>query len=202
MSSWNHLLISLFVMIVHHSLLISQIAIRITFTQNLSFCHFYSLILVLHPKTISSFMLYLFQWLKKMVIFLPNFLSKIQCFNHFYCSSYNCFLKFDTKIIAFQLQALAEVCLGWIPALPSTSCVRSDQIRSVSQSCLTLSDPMNRSMPGLPVHHQLPEFTQTHVHRVSDAIQPSSVCSLIYKMGIEIILPRGILGIYVKCCVC
>ena len=40
---------------------------------------------------------------------------------------------------------------------------------SVSQSCLTLCDPMNRSTPGLPVHHQLPEFTQTHVHRVSDA---------------------------------
>ena len=37
----------------------------------------------------------------------------------------------------------------------------------------TLCDPMNRSMPGFPVHHQLPEFTQTHVHRVSDAIQPS-----------------------------
>ena len=50
---------------------------------------------------------------------------------------------------------------------------RSDQIRSVAQSCLTLCDPMNRSMPGLPVHHQLPEFTQTHVHRVSDAIQLS-----------------------------
>ena len=38
------------------------------------------------------------------------------------------------------------------------------QIRSVAQSCLTLCDPMNRSTPGLPVHHQLPEFTQTHVH--------------------------------------
>ena len=49
----------------------------------------------------------------------------------------------------------------------------SDQIRSVAQSCPTLWDPMNRSMLGLPVHHQHPEFTQTHVHRVSDAIQPS-----------------------------
>ena len=47
------------------------------------------------------------------------------------------------------------------------------QIRSVAQSCPTLCDPMNRSTPGLHVHHQLPEFTQTHVHRVSDAIQPS-----------------------------
>ena len=49
----------------------------------------------------------------------------------------------------------------------------SDQIRSVAQLCPTLLDPMNRSTPGLPVHHPLPEFTQTHVHRVSDAIQPS-----------------------------
>ena len=48
----------------------------------------------------------------------------------------------------------------------------SDQIRSVAQSCPTLCDPMNHSTPGLPVHHQLPEFTQTHVHWVSDAIQP------------------------------
>ena len=47
------------------------------------------------------------------------------------------------------------------------------QFSSVAQSCPTLCDPMNRSTPGLPVHHQLPEFTQTHVHRVGDAIQPS-----------------------------
>ena len=46
-------------------------------------------------------------------------------------------------------------------------------VSSVAQSCLTLRDPMNHSIPGLPIHHQLPEFTQTHVHRVSDAIQPS-----------------------------
>ena len=47
------------------------------------------------------------------------------------------------------------------------------QIRSVTQSRPTLCDPMNRSTPGLPVHHQPLEFTQTHVHRVSDTIQPS-----------------------------
>ena len=47
------------------------------------------------------------------------------------------------------------------------------QFSSVAQSCLTLCDPMNCSTPGLPVHHQLPEFTQTHIRRVSDAIQPS-----------------------------
>ena len=56
------------------------------------------------------------------------------------------------------------------------SCIqvyRSVQFSSVAQSCPTLWDPMNRSMPGLPVHHQLLEFTQTHVHRVSDVIQSS-----------------------------
>ena len=47
------------------------------------------------------------------------------------------------------------------------------QFSSVAQSCPTLCDPINHSTPGLPVHRQLPEFTQTHVHRVSDAIQPS-----------------------------
>ena len=47
------------------------------------------------------------------------------------------------------------------------------QFSSVTQSCLTLCDPVDYSMPGLPVHHQLPEFTQTHVHWVGDAIQPS-----------------------------
>ena len=47
-----------------------------------------------------------------------------------------------------------------------------DPFSSVAQSCLTLCDPMNRSMPGLLIHHQLPESTQTHVHQVGDAIQP------------------------------
>ena len=49
------------------------------------------------------------------------------------------------------------------------------QFSSVAQSCPTLCDSVNRSTPGPPVHHQLPESTQTHVHRVSDTIQPSSV---------------------------
>ena len=47
------------------------------------------------------------------------------------------------------------------------------QFSSVAQSCLTLCDPMNHSMPDLPVHHQPPESTQTHVHRVGNAIQPT-----------------------------
>ena len=51
------------------------------------------------------------------------------------------------------------------------------QFSSLTQSCPTLCHPMNRSMSGLPVHHQLLEFTQTHVHRVSDTIQPSNPLS-------------------------
>ena len=51
--------------------------------------------------------------------------------------------------------------------------IASVQFSSVVQSCLTLCDPMNCSTPGPPVHHRLPEFTQTHVHQVNDAIQPS-----------------------------
>ena len=54
-----------------------------------------------------------------------------------------------------------------------TQTFRSVQFSSVTQSYPTLCDPMNCSMPGLPVQHQLPEFTQTHVHQVGDAIQPS-----------------------------
>ena len=70
----------------------------------------------------------------------------------------------------------------WKPVQPRTpgTCTRVKLSKfngvlfsSVTQLCPTLCDPMNHSMPGLPVHHQLPEFTQTHVHRVGDAIQPS-----------------------------
>ena len=52
------------------------------------------------------------------------------------------------------------------------------QFSSVSKLCLTLCNPMNCSTPGLPVHHKLPEFTQTHAHQVGDAIQPSHPLSL------------------------
>ena len=61
----------------------------------------------------------------------------------------------------------------WIVFPQMGAAFSSVQFSLVAQSCPTLCNPMNRSMPGLPVHHQLPEFTQTHVHRVGDAIQPS-----------------------------
>ena len=64
----------------------------------------------------------------------------------------------------FQARVLEWVAVSFYPSV---------QFSSVAQSFSpTLCDPMNCSTPGLPVHHQLPEFTQTHVHRVSDAIQP------------------------------
>ena len=69
----------------------------------------------------------------------------------------------------------------WKPWVWRTDCI--DQFSSVPQSCLTLCDPMDCSMPGFPVHHQLPKLTQTHVHRVCDAIQPS------YPMSSLLLLP-------------
>ena len=68
--------------------------------------------------------------------------------------------------------------------LNSFTCFQSSftsfiQFISVAQSCPTLCDPMNRSMPGLPVHHQLPESNQTHVHRVGDAIHPTISSSVV-----------------------
>ena len=73
---------------------------------------------------------------------------------------------------------------------------RSDQIRSVAQSCPTLCDPMNRSTPGLPVQHQLLEFTKTHIHQVSDAVRGNEIDSL-HPISDELItglLLQGSLG--------
>ena len=72
-----------------------------------------------------------------------------------------------------QLKQLDPQKAGSLLTLTDVKLSCSVQFSSVAQSCPTLCDPMNRSTPGLPVHHQFPEFTQTHVHRVSDAIQPS-----------------------------
>ena len=66
------------------------------------------------------------------------------------------------------------------------------QFSSVSQSCLTLCDPMNRSTPGLPVHHQLPESTQTHVRRVGDAIQPSHPLSSPFPPALNLSQHQGL----------
>ena len=80
---------------------------------------------------------------------------------------------------ALQAEALTSeppgkpLSLNYVIINNKTRCCRSYQLSSVAQSCPTLCDPLNHSTPGLPVHHQLPQFTQNRVHRVSDAIQPS-----------------------------
>ena len=66
----------------------------------------------------------------------------------------------------------ARFLLGQIPVFLFIS-LSSSLFSSVAHSCLTLCNPMNRSTPGLPVHHQIPKYTQTHAHRVGDTIQPS-----------------------------
>ena len=73
-------------------------------------------------------------------------------------------------IVWFQI---GKECVKAIYCHPAYLTSMQSQLSSVAQSCPTLCDPMTCSTPGLPVHYQLPEFTQTHVHRVSDAIQPS-----------------------------
>ena len=72
----------------------------------------------------------------------------------------------------------------------------SVQFSSVAQSCPTLCNRMNHSTPGLPVHHQLLEFTQTHVHRVSDAIQPSPPPSSPSPLAFNFSQHQGLLFIY------
>ena len=86
-----------------------------------------------------------------------------------------------------RLPSLGQPCWHGCPALSTSSaqalqrhceeqrhlCLQGNSVSSVTQSCLTLRNPMDCSMPGLPVHHQFPDFTQTHVHRAGDAIQPT-----------------------------
>ena len=92
-----------------------------------------------------------------------------------------CFFQFT---VLQHLPSSAQLCSSFMGlfSLPQFICgfltfiaffQYSVQFSSVTQSSPTLCDPMNRSTPGLPVHHQLPEFTQTYVHWVGDAIQPS-----------------------------
>ena len=90
-------------------------------------------------------------------------------------STISCFHLVQLFAALWTVACLALLSMGFSSqeywsGLPCPSLV---QFSSVAQSCPTLYDPMNRSTPGLPVHHQLPEFTQTHIHWVSDALQPS-----------------------------
>ena len=79
-----------------------------------------------------------------------------------------------SHLVGFQARSLASPS-SKSSLLPKQTVKKdlSSQFSSVAQSCLTLCNPMDCSTPGLPVHHQLLEFTQTHAHRVSESIQPS-----------------------------
>ena len=74
---------------------------------------------------------------------------------------------FVSQVMSLLLSMVSRLVIGFLPRSSSV------QFSSVAQSCPTPCNPMNHSTPGLPVHHHLPEFTQTHIHRVHDAIQPS-----------------------------
>ena len=91
---------------------------------------------------------------------------------HFKCNMFKAqFWSSPTNVALSQFSHLSkwQLCPSWShPWLLSFI----SQFSSVTQLCPTLCDPMNHTMPGLPVHHQIPDFTQTHVHWVSDAIQP------------------------------
>ena len=76
---------------------------------------------------------------------------------------------FVGKVMSLLFNMLSRFVIAFLPGVV--------QLSSVTQSCPTLCDPMNGSTPGLPVHHQLPELTQTHVHQVGDDIQPSHLLS-------------------------
>ena len=127
-------------------------------------------------------------FLKNIFMSLLNLLQYCFCFMFWFSGSETCGILASQPSTESSLPALKEGVLttGQVGS-PFLSLLRtgimlifgplknepSVQFSSVAQSCPTLCDPMNRSMQGLPIHHQLLEFTQTHVHRVSDAIQPS-----------------------------
>ena len=113
------------------------------------------LMLSQRPLRLSSFHSFFF-----ILLLSSYFHDSIFRLTHLFCFSYS----IDSFWHIFHLSfCVVHYCLSF----------SSSQFSSVSQSCPILCDLMNRSTPGLPVHHQLPEFTQTHVHRVGDAIQPS-----------------------------
>ena len=121
--------------------------------------------------TLHLFIVCVFSILEKIFGFYLQLINLLFCVSH---------LLFYSSVEWFLSKMKPLVCMiaGW--CLLKELLVKvllehavSIQFSSVPQSCPTLCDPMNYSMPGLPVHHQLLESTQTHVHRVGDAIQPT-----------------------------
>ena len=98
-----------------------------------------------------------------------NILFLVMIFNYFKGSfSRTCYLTIIRQLMMIWSFLMVKTCYQYEHI--------DYQFSSVTQSCLTLCDPMDCSMPGLPLHHQLPEFTQTHVHRVGEAIRHLILC--------------------------
>ena len=120
------------------------------------------------------------------------------------------FLFFIVPVFAWNVPLVALIFLKRSPVFPillfssislywshrksflSLLAILSVQFNSVAQSCPTLCDPSNHSTPGLPVHHQLPEFTQSHVHRVGDAIQPSHPLLIPFPLSFNLSQDQGL----------
>ena len=105
------------------------------------------------------------------LLLLPSIFSSIRVFSksQFIASGSQSIGASASASVLSEHSGLISFKTDWFDFLPFVSV----QFSSVAQSCSTLCDPMNCSTSGLPVHHQLPEFTHTHIHRVRDAIQPS-----------------------------
>ena len=108
--------------------------------------------------------------------------KKVFQLHSFACSSPVFPTPFIEKTVLSPLYILGFLCCRF----------SSVQFSSVTHLCPTLCNPMNRSTPGLPVHHQLPESTQTHVHRVGDAIQPSHPLSSPYPPALNLSQHQGL----------
>ena len=90
-----------------------------------------------------------------------------------FCLSISVLLVLAPFLNQSRIPGSITLAIFWLLSCWMSSAFSSVQFSSVTQSCPTLCDPMNPSTPGLPVHHHLPDFTQIHIHRVGDAIQPS-----------------------------
>ena len=129
------------------------------------------------PKLLESVLCIVFLWIYKIALWLP---FDQQNMDKVIISDFLKFI-FNWRITALQC-CLGFYCMmtyqhsgerrGWDKLMQQNWKIHV-QFISIAQSCPTLCDPINCSTPGLPVYHHLPEFTQTHVHWVSDAIQPS-----------------------------
>ena len=105
----------------------------------------------------------------QVIVVIVQYLSCIQLFAIPWTAAHQAPLSFTISQCLLKFMSVESVMLS----NHVNSFIHSVQFSSFAQSCPTLCNPVNRSTPGLPVHHQLQEFTHTHLHQVGDAIQPS-----------------------------